>query len=138
MPKIPEAKRFKFDDKGERCIFVGYGDRVMGYKLYNPLTMKVVINNDVVFEEDQTGSQKHKIIHIHPEDAREIEKPDLPDSSLGPGTRPRKMCNLSDLYEATKEVDGAIEDNVNRICVYIDTDPALQKTANLPTDKFCR
>ncbi|KAG6411524.1 hypothetical protein SASPL_129607 [Salvia splendens] len=88
MPKIPKAKRIKFDDKGEKCIFVGYGDRVMGYKLYNPLMMKVIIK-----------------------DAREIEGPESAESSLGPGTRPRRMRNLSDLYETTKEVDEAIEVN---------------------------
>lgn len=36
--KILEARRTKLDDKGEKCIFLGYGDRSMGYKLYNPIT----------------------------------------------------------------------------------------------------
>jgi len=34
--KIPDARRTKLDDKSERCIFVGYGERRMGYKLYIP------------------------------------------------------------------------------------------------------
>jgi hypothetical protein len=29
--KIPDARRTKLDDKSEKCISVGYGDRRMGY-----------------------------------------------------------------------------------------------------------
>ncbi|GMP43110.1 hypothetical protein CsSME_00012606 [Camellia sinensis var. sinensis] len=51
--KIPEARRTKIDDKGEKCILVGYGDRTMGYKLYNPITRKVIMSRDVIFEEEE-------------------------------------------------------------------------------------
>ncbi|KAG6432525.1 hypothetical protein SASPL_104104 [Salvia splendens] len=117
--KIPEARRIKLDDKGEKCIFVGYGDRVMGYKLYNPLTKKVIISRDVVFEEAQTWSWEDKkvassseIVHDQQEDAREVEEPDSPTSSQGPVGRPRRMRNLNDIYEATEEVDEAVEENM--------------------------
>jgi hypothetical protein len=52
--KIPDARRTKLDDKSEKCIFVGYGDLRMGYKLYNPITKKLIISRDVIFEEDKT------------------------------------------------------------------------------------
>jgi hypothetical protein len=52
--KIPDARRRKLDDKSERCIFVGYGERRMGYKLYNPITKKVIMSRDVIFEEDKS------------------------------------------------------------------------------------
>jgi len=52
--KIPDARRIKLDDKSEKCIFVGYGDRRMGYKLSNPITKKVIMSRDVIFEEDKT------------------------------------------------------------------------------------
>ncbi|KAG6405608.1 hypothetical protein SASPL_133200 [Salvia splendens] len=116
--KIPEARRIKLDDKGEKCIFVGYGDRVMGYKLYNPLTKKVIISRDVVFEEDQTWSWEDKkaassseIVPDQQEDAREVEEPDSPTSSQGPVGRPRRMRNLNDIYEATEEVNEVVEEN---------------------------
>ena len=44
----------KLDDKSKKYIFVRYGDRSMGYKLYNPITKKVILSKDVVFEEDKT------------------------------------------------------------------------------------
>ncbi|KAG6425054.1 hypothetical protein SASPL_115477 [Salvia splendens] len=116
--KIPEARRIKLDDKGEKCIFVGYGDRVMGYKLYNPLTKKMIISRDVVFEEAQTWSWEDKkvassseIVPDQQEDAREVEEPDSPTSSQGPVGRPRRMRNLNDIYEVTEEVDEAVEEN---------------------------
>lgn len=36
--QIPESKRKKLDDHGEKCIFVGYSEESKAYKLYNPLT----------------------------------------------------------------------------------------------------
>jgi hypothetical protein len=51
--KILDVRRTKLDDKSEKCIFVGYGDRRMGYKLYNPITKKVIMSRDVIFEEDK-------------------------------------------------------------------------------------
>jgi hypothetical protein len=44
--KIPDARRRKLDDKSEKCIFVGYGERRMRYKLYNPITKKVIMSRD--------------------------------------------------------------------------------------------
>jgi len=56
--KIPDARRTKLDDKSEKCIFVGYSERKMGYKLYNPITKKVIMSRDVIFEEDKTWQWK--------------------------------------------------------------------------------
>jgi hypothetical protein len=56
--KIPDARRTKLDDKSEKCIFVEYGERRMGYKLYNPITKKVIMSRDVIFEEDKTWQWK--------------------------------------------------------------------------------
>ena len=39
------------DSKYEKCIFIGYKDGLKGYKLWNPLTRKVVYNRDVMFRE---------------------------------------------------------------------------------------
>ncbi|KAF7144421.1 hypothetical protein RHSIM_Rhsim04G0200400 [Rhododendron simsii] len=54
--KIPEANRTKLEDKGMKCIFVVYGDRTMGYRLYNPVTQKVIFSRDVIFEENESWS----------------------------------------------------------------------------------
>lgn len=38
--RIPEEKRRKLDDKGEKCIFLGVSEQSKAYKLYNPITKK--------------------------------------------------------------------------------------------------
>ena len=51
---IPDQKRKKLDDKGEKCIFLGVSDQSKAYKLYNPNTKKIIlISRDVVFYKDQ-------------------------------------------------------------------------------------
>ncbi|KAI5422236.1 hypothetical protein KIW84_045631 [Lathyrus oleraceus] len=53
---IPDEKRRKLDNKGEKCIFLGVSDKSKAYKLYNPSTMKIVISRYVLFDEKCTWS----------------------------------------------------------------------------------
>eukprot|EP00253_Pinus_taeda_P019884 PITA_19884 len=48
---FPNEKQTKLDSKSEKCIFIGYKDGLKGYKLWNPVTWKVVCSRDVVFRE---------------------------------------------------------------------------------------
>ena len=41
---VAKDKRTKLDSKFEKCICVGYKDGLKGYKLWNPVTRKVVYN----------------------------------------------------------------------------------------------
>ncbi|CAM8959850.1 unnamed protein product [Rhodiola kirilowii] len=50
---IPDQKRKKLDDKGEKCIFLGVSEQSKAYKLYNPVTKKIVISRDVIFDEER-------------------------------------------------------------------------------------
>jgi len=62
---IPEELRNKLDNKGEKCISVAYSDEFKAYKLYNPLTKKVIINRDMQFiEEEECDGSLEKTINI--------------------------------------------------------------------------
>ena len=50
---ILDERRKKLDDKFKKCIFVGYSERSKAYKLYNPITKKLVISRDVKFNEEE-------------------------------------------------------------------------------------
>ena len=45
--------RKKLVNKGQKCIFVGYSEETKGYKLYDPVTRKVIISRDVQFIENE-------------------------------------------------------------------------------------
>eukprot|EP00253_Pinus_taeda_P029314 PITA_29314 len=68
---VPKEKRTKLDSKSEKCIFIGYKDGLKGYKLWNPVTRKVVYNRDVVFREVKDVI-KHEVQPKEPE-KREFE-----------------------------------------------------------------
>ncbi|CAL2257558.1 unnamed protein product [Prunus armeniaca] len=51
---IPDEKRKKLDDKGERCVFLGISEVSKAYKLFNPVSKKIIISQDVVFDEEKT------------------------------------------------------------------------------------
>lgn len=49
---VPKQKRHKFDSKSEECIFLGYSSESEAYRLYNPITRKILISRDVIFFEN--------------------------------------------------------------------------------------
>lgn len=51
---VPDEKRKKLDDKGEMCVILGISEASKAYKLFNPLTKKIVTNIDVISNEDDT------------------------------------------------------------------------------------
>eukprot|EP00253_Pinus_taeda_P010971 PITA_10971 len=62
---VPDELRKELDNKGEKCIFVGYSDESKAYKLYNPSTKKVIINRDVQFiEEEAWDGSLEKTINV--------------------------------------------------------------------------
>ena len=48
---VSDDKRRKLDPNSEKCVLVGYSYEQKGYKCYNPLTKKVGVSQDVVFNE---------------------------------------------------------------------------------------
>ncbi|CAL2272145.1 unnamed protein product [Prunus armeniaca] len=51
---IPDKKISKLDDKGVKCVFIGVNKESKAYKLYGPITHKVIISRDVLFDEEKT------------------------------------------------------------------------------------
>lgn len=65
---IDSTDRTKLEKKSEKCIFVGYSAETKGYRLYNPLTKKLNIRRDVIFDENivwqQVGDKDHNISFV--------------------------------------------------------------------------
>jgi hypothetical protein len=49
----PSELRKKLDDRSEKCIFTGYSETSKSYRLYNPISKKLILNKDVKFMENQ-------------------------------------------------------------------------------------
>jgi hypothetical protein len=49
---IPEQHRIKLDNKSHKCILLGISEESKAYRLFDPISNKIVINRDVIFEEE--------------------------------------------------------------------------------------
>lgn len=52
---IPKDERSKLDVKSRRCILLGYGTNVKGYRLYDQTRKRVLYSRDVKFDESKRG-----------------------------------------------------------------------------------
>jgi hypothetical protein len=50
---VPEAQRTKLDNRSVKCILLGVSEESKGYRLFNPITKKLVVSRDVIFEEEK-------------------------------------------------------------------------------------
>jgi hypothetical protein len=50
---VLDELRRKLDNRGQECIFVGYCEETKGYKMYDPIARKFIINRDVHFVENK-------------------------------------------------------------------------------------
>jgi transposase InsO family protein len=48
---IEKHKRSKLDEKSVKCVFIGYCTQTKGYRMYNPITEKVIVSRNVEFDE---------------------------------------------------------------------------------------
>ena len=50
----PMPDRSKLDAKARKCIFLGYQRRINGYRLWDPLTNRIIISRDISFNESKS------------------------------------------------------------------------------------
>ena len=58
---ICKEERRKLDPKATKCILLGYGTAVKGYRLYDIEERKVFFSRDVVFDESKTGIEQEQV-----------------------------------------------------------------------------
>ncbi|KAM1792164.1 hypothetical protein ACFX14_035868 [Malus domestica] len=75
--QVPEAKRRKLDNRGEKCVFVGYSEESKAYKLYNPLTGKLVVSGDVIFSEEDAWKWNNKEVSKEKIVSTDFEEPEV-------------------------------------------------------------
>lgn len=70
---VPDEKRRKLDTKSEKYMFVGYDKNSTNYRLFNPVTRKIIVSRNVVFNETNQSGLKPTTVKI------EIESDDVTD-----------------------------------------------------------
>ncbi|KNA06915.1 hypothetical protein SOVF_176490, partial [Spinacia oleracea] len=55
---LVNSHRSKLDDKSQKCVFLGYSTQSKAYKLYNPVSGKVIVSRNVRFNEAGSWSWK--------------------------------------------------------------------------------
>ena len=48
---VPKDERKKLDSKSRKCLFLGYGDCVKGYRVFDITRSRVIFSRDVLFDE---------------------------------------------------------------------------------------
>lgn len=117
---ISDEKRGKLDDKSEKCIFVGYSENSKAYRLYNPISKKVIISRDVKFDEAKlwqwnAPNEDQNPLHVDMDgkkDARDLElevtqpltSPSSSHSTSDEETTPRKTRNIQEIYNTSRRI----------------------------------
>ena len=55
---VPKDERKKLDMKTRKCVLLGYGTEIKGYRLYDPERARVFHSRDVIFNEKEKGIEK--------------------------------------------------------------------------------
>lgn len=115
---IPSQNREKFDEKGQKLVFVGYSDESKGYRLLDPTTNKITVSRDVVFDEAASWDWKGKEVvdqtpyhfvdpltfQAGPSQVENLEHNPNPtprsEEESDPESPPRKTRSLQDIYES--------------------------------------
>ncbi|GJV20713.1 retrovirus-related pol polyprotein from transposon TNT 1-94 [Tanacetum coccineum] len=134
---VPSQRRSKLNDRSEKHVFVGYDKQSKGYKLYNPVTRKVVVSRDVEFEEEGSWDwsiEEKKVLTIFlyrrnktGESGDEVQQPKsqtptpTQDSPLSSSEGEPKTRSLQELYEVTDEIP--------LLCLYVDCEPLVFEEA---------
>jgi len=96
--------RRKLNVKSTKCIFVGYSPQPKAYKLYNPMSGKVIISRDVVFHEsvrwDWGEEQVPQSIHL------EVSAPEKHEPT--PTTSPEGTSATSPAHSPNRDASPAV------------------------------
>ena len=122
---VPKDERNKIDPKARRSIFMGYGDGVKGYRLYDQDKQRIYYSRDVIFHEarednvqsngEQQVNLKEQEIEIDCHTEEEVNKREIneerPQRERRPPDRYGEWVYVADNTCDPKTVDEAVSSN---------------------------
>ncbi|RVW92788.1 Retrovirus-related Pol polyprotein from transposon TNT 1-94 [Vitis vinifera] len=121
---IPDQKRKKLDDKGEKCIFLGVSEVSKAYKLYNPITKKIFISRDIIFDEgsfwkwDDNTTKQQIQANFDGENEEERQQPlqqQIPVAEIPPNEAPTTAETSPTTPEFDEQVEAVVGASSHRV-----------------------
>ena len=86
--QVPKESRRKLDPNARKCIFIGYALTCKQYRLYDPVSKRLIVSRDVVFNEKESyhtcavGERGERILHYIPTPIVPAEIPVYPGNAV--------------------------------------------------------
>ena len=119
---IPKEERRKLDVKAKRCVLLGNGTTVKGYRLYCPQDKKVFYSRDVKFDESKVGLEKEQVDNEADEPCKLVEIDVTKDDCQVSQQDAQKTVNHDDVPPDNNQVTQMSHQRMRPVC-------------NVPTEK---
>ena len=109
---VPDIKRTKLDGNSLKCVLLGVSEESKAYRLYDPLSNKIVISRDIIFNEDDCWPWT--TIHTEAGDTL-LDWGDMLDNNILDHTHDAQPINttsgdlVAEVTQSPTSVDDAVE-----------------------------
>ena len=108
--QIPKDERKKLNSKSRKCVLLGYGMEMKGYRLYDPQRQKVFHSRDVIFNEHECGFEKeldtpeeNRYVQLELSSDDEAVTDDFPEQVLRRSEREKRPPNYYGVWMSASE-----------------------------------
>ena len=116
---VNSQNHHKLDEKSEKCILIGYSLQSKAYRLYNPVSGKVIINRNVMFDERaswnwetnkgetqmqipaELDTPQNQVTDPAPTNSSSTSPNSSSNSDSSDETPPRNFRSLTEIYNST-------------------------------------
>ena len=139
---IPSPQHQKLDKKPQKCIFIGYSIESKAYKLYNPVTCKVIISRDVIFNEDAKSVWSEDKVPAHqtiPLESIEVASPtsNSPAINSSNSASQRSQSSPSNSHASPSNSNGQTESSSSSATVGENSSTRSISTDESPIRRVC-
>ncbi|KAI5322684.1 hypothetical protein L3X38_031756 [Prunus dulcis] len=110
----PEENRQKLDAKSTREVFVGYATCEKGYRVFDPITRKLLLSRDVVFDEGTSWNWKevsdNSVVMMNFEEQPRNSQVDSFETPIGPQNSVFTAGNSAASYGESSKEGSRLED----------------------------
>ncbi|KAI5332824.1 hypothetical protein L3X38_022953 [Prunus dulcis] len=112
----PKESREKLDAKSTRGVFVGYATSEKGYRVFNPVTRKLLLSRDIVFDEGAIWNWKeateNSVVMVKDEEQPRNSQVELFETPVG--NRNSGFISIDSVsYEESSKASSRLEDTQN-------------------------